>query len=153
MDLGRQHTGGRERAKSSLLQSDYLVHRNGNMYLILSKFLRAWLRTATIRRQREGPEILVPGLPTQMTPLASSNESLAAGSKFRFLKGCSLFGFGRWNLKVHIRLVAENLGQKVLAAVSVELQFSTVWGLIGVPVHKTDHRDRFIVVLDHDHVF
>src|SRR5450631_3192234 len=91
-----------------------------------------------------GPEILAPGL-TQMTPLAGSNESIVAGAKFRFLKGCSLFCFGRWNLQVHTRLIAENFGQKVLAAVSVELQFSTVWGLIGVPVHKTDYRDRFIV--------
>jgi hypothetical protein len=45
MDLdiepGTEHTGrwgGVARAKSLLLQSDYLEHRNGNTYLVLSKF-------------------------------------------------------------------------------------------------------------------
>ncbi len=154
MEPGTEHTGrwgGVGRAKSLPLQSDYLVHRNSNIYLILSKFC-ACLRAPTERCEREGPEVLVPGLPTQMTPLAGSNESLAAGSDPRFLKGRCPFGFRRWNLKVHIRLLAENFAQKVLAAVPVELKFSTVWRPIGVPVHKTERRDRFIVVRDENHV-
>jgi hypothetical protein len=123
------------------------------MYLVLSKFRVHGLEKSPSGVKGEGPAVLVPGLPTQMTPLAGSNVGLAAGPKFRFLKGCSLFGFGRWNLKVHARLIAENFAQKVLAAVSVELQFSTIWRLVGVPVNKTNHRDGFIVVPDHDHVF
>lgn len=49
--------GRGERGKSSLLQSDYLVHRNSNMYLILSKFCMRGFEQSPSGVKREGPEV------------------------------------------------------------------------------------------------
>jgi len=52
---------------------------------------------------------------------------------------------------MHIRLVAENLAQEVLAAVLIEDQLSMVWRLVVIRVHKTKDRNGFIVAPDRDH--
>ena len=86
-----------------------------------------------------------------MTPLLGSNLSLAARLERCLLELSFLLPLRGRKFDVHVRLVAENLAQEVLTAVLVEQQFSPVWGLIVVLMHKAEGRDGFVVAPDHDH--
>ena len=94
---------GAERTEPPLLQSDYLVRRDGKVYLILRKISHASLRTAMTSPQSRRPGGLLPGLLTQITALAGSDESLFMGAKSCLLQGCSLLRFGQKKLEVHVR--------------------------------------------------
>ena len=85
-----------------------------------------------------------------MTPLAGSNEDLAARVDHCLLQLNPFLNLGRTEGDVHIHPVAENLAQEVLVAILVEHQLSTVWGPVSVLFDHGEHRNGFIVVLDYD---
>ena len=75
---------------------------------------------------------MIPDLPTQMTRLPGSNESLAASPKFRFVKGRSLFGVGRGNHRCTLS------AERLIRLANDQIQGSSLCERPEVPVSRDE---------------